>query len=100
MRNSALITATSGCESQQNAEASVESLDGGIIEGPDDPGLRLFINKREKQRQQSRAARPAPWESDPASPKQLAYLRFLGYRRQVQTKGEAALLIGKLAGPK
>lgn len=83
-------------QSQHNIEACVESPFGGLVEGPDDPELRRFLDERKEQRRLKRLSQPARWESDPPTAKQLAYLRFLGHRSQVTTKGEAAETISRL----
>jgi len=94
------LATESSPKSQPKAEAKEENLSEGILEAADDPEFRRFMDERERNRQKIRLAQRPPWENDPPTPKQLAYLRFLGHRDVIKTKGEAARVIGELVGAK
>ena len=71
-----------------------------MLEAPDDPEFRQFMDQRFEQRKAGRRIRPPAWHNDLPTPKQLAYLRVLGHRAKIKTKGEAAKAIEELVGPK
>lgn len=96
MRNLTDSAKVFGDQRLRNAEAYGGNLLGGLVEAPDDHDLRRFLDERKEQRRLKRFARPEKWEGDPPTPKQLAYLRFLGHRLKVSTKGGAAQIISRL----
>lgn len=65
-------------------------------EAPDDPDFRRFLDERDEARRKLRQARPPIWADEPPTDKQVRYLRYLGHRGRVRTKGEAAELIERL----
>jgi hypothetical protein len=73
--------------------AEMIRVEGGIVESPSDPALRKVLDQRRAERDRHR--QPS-WKDDPPTSKQLGYLRHLGFRGHVSTKGQASEEIDKL----